>query len=123
DYLAVLARLAELQELEGDLEAAVASLRTLLEHDPADEAAHRDLMRLYALLDRRLPALRQFERLRTVLGRELGVEPSDESEQLYRQILEGRMEPAARTMAVMAAQPPSTPESSRRPSRRAVGRR
>ena len=131
DYLAVLARLADLQELDGDPEAAVASLRTLLEHDPADEAAHRDLMRLYALLDRRLPALRQYERLRTVLGRELGVEPSDESQQLYRQILEGRLAPTARTMAesaaaataVMAALPPSTPESSRRPSHRAVARR
>ena len=131
DYLAVLARLADLQELDGDPEAAVASLRTLLEHDPADEAAHRGLMRLYALLDRRLPALRQYERLRTVLGRELGVEPSDESQQLYRQILEGRLAPTARTMAesaaattaVVAALPPSTPESSRRPSHRAVGRR
>src|SRR6478735_7875366 len=132
DYRAVLARLADLQERDGDRDAAVASLRTLLEHDPADEAAHRDLMRLYALLDRRLPALRQFERLRTVLGRELGVEPSDESEQLYRQILEGRLEPAARKMvedattkeAVVAALPPSTSnEPSRRRSHRAVGRR
>jgi predicted ATPase len=127
DYLAVLARLADLQERDGDRDAAVASLRTLLEHDPADEAAHRDLMRLYALLDRRLPALRQFERLRTVLGRELGVEPSHESEQLYRQILEGRLEPAARPMvesaatieAGMAAHPPSPSSESgpRRPHR------
>jgi len=81
--------------------------------------------------DRRLPALRQYERLRTVLGRELGLEPSDESEQLYRQILEGRLEPTARATtenaaaatAVVAAQPPSRPERSRRRSQRTVARR
>ena len=52
-------------------------------------------MRLYATGGQRRMALRQYERLRAVLARELGVEASDESRQLYRDILEGRVRPVA----------------------------
>ena len=52
-------------------------------------------MRLYAIGGQRRMALRQYERLRAVLARELGVEASAESRQLYRDILEGRVQPVA----------------------------
>jgi predicted ATPase/DNA-binding SARP family transcriptional activator len=91
DFLTLLTRLAELQELEGTREDAIETLRELLQLDPVDEGAQRNLMRLYAVGDQRRMALRQYERLRTVLARELEVEPSDESQQLYRDILEGRV--------------------------------
>ena len=97
DHLAVLARIAELQERAGRYDAATDALRELLELEPTDEAAHRALMRVYALGDRRQLALRQFERLRTILGRELDVEPADASRLLYRDILEGRLGAAAPT--------------------------
>ena len=99
-YLTLLAQLAQLLEREGNREAATETLRELLQHDPADESAHRNLMRLYAVDDQRRMALRQYERLRAALARELEVEPSDESRQLYREILEGRLGPAAPTIAV-----------------------
>ena len=130
-YLALLARLADLQEGTRDPEAAIGTLRELLERDPADEAAHRNLMRLYAVGDHRRMALRQYDRLRAVLARELEVEPSDESKQLYREILEGHVGPAAPTIAGRAAPPrgaglgsaPYSLGSSRPLAHRTVGRR
>jgi len=95
DELSILAQLAVLQERGGDGDGAIETLRRLLELDPADEPAHQGLMRLYAIGGQRRMALRQYERLRAVLARELGVEASAESRQLYRDILEGRVQPVA----------------------------
>ena len=50
-------------------------------------------MRLYAVSGRRRLALRQYERLRAALSRELDAEPSDESARAYREVLEGRLPP------------------------------
>ena len=87
-------------------------------------------MRLYALDDQRRMALRQYDRLRAALAREMEVEPSDESRQLYREILEGRITPAGSTIAVSATSrgvssgsPSDLLESSRPLSHRVVGRR
>ena len=131
DHLTLLTQLAQLLEREGNREAATEILRELLQHDRADESAHRSLMRLYAVDDHRRMALRQYERLRAALARELEVEPSDESRELYREILEGRFRPAAPTIAVSAATsrgvspdlPPVPLESSRPLAHRMVGRR
>jgi DNA-binding SARP family transcriptional activator/predicted negative regulator of RcsB-dependent stress response len=70
-----LERLASLN----DNVAAIELARRLLELDPFDESAHRDLMRLFAGVGRRPEALRQFERLREVLRRELATEPAPET--------------------------------------------
>lgn len=105
DYLSLLVRIAEIDEQEGRPEAAIDCLRELLELEPSDENAHQSLMRLYALANRRPLALRQFERLRTILARELEVEPSDETRQLYRDILGGRLGLAAGAGPVRAPSP------------------
>ncbi len=57
----------------------------LLEHEPADEEAHRALMREHAERGDRAAALLQFERLRHALA-PLGLEPSSSSESLRAQI-------------------------------------
>jgi predicted ATPase/DNA-binding SARP family transcriptional activator len=131
DYLTLLTRLAQLLEREGNREAATETLRELLQHDRADESAHRSLMRLYAVDDQRRMALRQYERLRAALARELEVEPSEESRQLYREILQGRIRPAPPSIAASAATSrgvgPGSPadqlESNRPLAHRMVGRR
>ena len=115
DELAILTQLALLQERGGNRDDAIETLRELLELDPADEPAHQSLMRLYAIGGQRRMALRQYERLRAVLARELGVEPSDESRQLYRDILEGRG-PARSAPAIAAA------VRRAEPVRRSIGR-
>jgi DNA-binding SARP family transcriptional activator len=59
----------------------------LCEADPTDEAAHRELMQEYFHAGRLHAAIRQFQRLRTVLAREVGVLPSPQTLALYRQII------------------------------------
>ncbi|MFQ5527370.1 MAG: BTAD domain-containing putative transcriptional regulator [Thermoanaerobaculia bacterium] len=61
--------------------------KRLLAIDPLSEETHRQLMRLYLLAGRRNRALAQFEQLLNLLQSELGVDPVDETTELYRSIL------------------------------------
>jgi len=88
-----LSELANLREREGDLEAALDTLRALLGADPTDEAAARRAMRLEARAGRRGAAQQQYEALAEALRRELDVEPAAETTQLQRDIVEGRLDP------------------------------
>jgi predicted ATPase/DNA-binding SARP family transcriptional activator len=135
DYLSLLNRIAELEERGGRREAAIDCLREVLDLEPSDESAHQSLMRLYAQGNQRQLALRQFEWLRAILTRELEVEPSRESKELYREILEGRFdsgsvstpsptsgagnEPLAPEIGVSPASPDRGPAA----VRRSMGRR
>jgi predicted ATPase/DNA-binding SARP family transcriptional activator len=119
DHLSLLWELAARQSEIADLAGAVQTLRALVAIDPAHEAAHRELMRAYALDGRRRLALRQFQVLRTTLRRELDVDPSDETGAVYEDILQGRLgsaettsfeSAAAPVAAVVAAGPRSSPE-------------
>src|SRR4051794_12535751 len=67
----------------------------LLREDPADEAAHRALMRTHAARGDRPAAARQFDLLRDELAR-LGSEPSEESLALRRELMRGSPVRAAR---------------------------
>jgi len=72
-------------------EEAIATARHLLALDPLQEEAHRALMRLQAAAGEIGTALRQYDTCRDTLKRELGVEPSEETEALHRRI---RQKPA-----------------------------
>ncbi len=61
----------------------------LLEIEPLDEEAHRALIRGYADAGNRAAALRQFARLKALLGKELGLRPAPESVALYEEISRG----------------------------------
>lgn len=85
--------------------AALATMHTLLEApadhvdehiqialralalDPAEETAHRSLIRLYAEAGRRSEALRQYYRCRDTLWREFSVRPEPATDQLYKSVL------------------------------------
>lgn len=71
----------------GAYRLAIQHAQRLLGIDPLAEEAHRQLMSLYSLSGRRGRALSQFEDLRHLLDRELGVEPAEETHALYRSIL------------------------------------
>lgn len=73
----------------GDVSRAAAQMRRLLEVDPLDELAHRELMRLYALSGDRAAAMRQFRECARVLDAELGVAPMPETKELYERIRTG----------------------------------
>ncbi|MGH2371393.1 MAG: BREX system ATP-binding domain-containing protein, partial [Chloroflexota bacterium] len=65
------------------LAEATDAFRRALAHDPTREAAHRGLMRTFALQGQRARALRQFRLCRDALARELEVEPTPETAALY----------------------------------------
>ena len=71
----------------GEHRLGIQCAQRLLAIDPLAEEAHRQLMSLYNLSGRRGRALSQYEGLRHLLDRELGVEPSEETHALYRSIL------------------------------------
>jgi DNA-binding SARP family transcriptional activator len=89
-YLSLLGELAALHEGRGNLGSAEAVLGKLLAEEPTSEGAHASLMRLYALRERRGEALAQYERLKNVLSRHLGVEPSASVRALREEIAAGR---------------------------------
>jgi DNA-binding SARP family transcriptional activator len=58
----------------------------ILSNDPLREDVHRHLMRLYMKNGQRCLALRQYDRCRQVLAKELKVPPMDETQDLCRRI-------------------------------------
>jgi DNA-binding SARP family transcriptional activator/tetratricopeptide (TPR) repeat protein len=84
-----LAKLLRHQTGADSLEAATRTAVRLLAMDPLQEAVHRALMRLYVRQGRRAAALRQYQECVVTLQRELGVDPEEETRQLYRELLRG----------------------------------
>lgn len=72
------------------LRAAYRALRT----DPLQEPVYRAIMEAHARLGERTEALRQYDVLRVLLARELGVEPLPETEALRTAISNGALQPA-----------------------------
>jgi DNA-binding SARP family transcriptional activator len=68
----------------------------LLALDPLREDVHRTLMRLYARQGRRDAALRQYQTCVELLRRELGVEPEQETQRLYQEVLKQQFRRASR---------------------------
>jgi TolB-like protein/Tfp pilus assembly protein PilF len=72
----------------GRTDDAIVAFRDQLKIDSAHEPAHRALMSLYAEAGRRSEALRQFQACGEALHRELGVEPSARTSELYERLRE-----------------------------------
>ncbi len=91
-YLEVLHRLAAELEAASEYERALGYAYQLVDVEPMDESAQRQLMRLLAFNGRGGEALVQYETCRDVLQSELGASPSAETTRLYEQILAGQLE-------------------------------
>lgn len=87
--LQVLSALVETLALDGDYTGAIAYAQRALAVDELAEDVQRRLIELYALAGQRCAALRQYERCVTVLERELGVDPTPETQAVYRAIQRG----------------------------------
>lgn len=90
-YAHVLGALIRSYDQAGDHHAAIRTARSLLDVDPLNERAHRDLMLAYARTGRTSYALRQYLECRRALVVELGVEPSAETSRLQARILAGKL--------------------------------
>ncbi|RIK33221.1 MAG: hypothetical protein DCC55_35385, partial [Chloroflexi bacterium] len=84
--LEILFALASYFEAKADWRQALHYASRQLELEPWREEAHRQLMRTLARSGERTAALAQYERCRTLLMEELGVEPGFETTALYEQI-------------------------------------
>ncbi len=82
-----LERLIILLEEERDYRAAISYAQRLLRYDPLREETYRLLMRLYALSGDRTGALRVYQTCVTVLRRELDVEVSPTTREVYEQMV------------------------------------
>jgi DNA-binding SARP family transcriptional activator len=65
--------------------------RSVLAENRCDEAAHRQLMQVYAGQGRRSEALRQYQRCERALTEELGVRPMPETEAVFQAIVHGEV--------------------------------
>lgn len=87
-----LSLLTDHHEQRYEYQQALPFARRQVELEPWLEEAHRQLMRLLALDGQRSAALAQYETCRRLLARELDVEPTQETSQLYEAIRAGRLE-------------------------------
>ena len=108
--LAALDKLIEIHTEFGEYEAAVESAQHILRIDPWREETHRLLMWLYVQNGQRGAALRQFETCRSVLEKEVGVEPEQATLQLWQQIKEQEGEGLVDTQPLPLPQPTSVPK-------------
>lgn len=69
---------------------ALTRCRRVLDHDDCNESAWRLVMECHYLAGEQGQAAQAFERCRTALARELGMDPSSETVALYERILRGR---------------------------------
>lgn len=85
-YLAMLDKLMRYWEKEKSYQRAIDYGERVLRMDHASERTHQRLMRLHYLSGDRTAALRQYERCRAALEKELAVAPSRQTRELYQQI-------------------------------------
>lgn len=110
-HLDVLEQLTEVLEAQRDHPAAIRSAQELLRHDPLHEATYRRLMRLHALIGERARALRVYHACATTLERELGVEPTIETQEVHRSLLQH----AEASSSATGREPPGIPLIGREP--------
>ena len=94
-HLEALERLAELLEELGEHAQAIPYAERLLRQDPLREQTYRLLMRLYDARGDRARAVRVYHACTATLERELGVEPSPATREVYEALLPAESGPAA----------------------------
>jgi DNA-binding SARP family transcriptional activator len=83
-----LERLASAAEASGEWERTLALAQKILREDPFREDAHCTVMRAHAAQGNRVAVKGQYEKLRRLLRRELGVEPAPATRKVYSGLVE-----------------------------------
>ncbi|MBS1807121.1 MAG: tetratricopeptide repeat protein [Acidobacteria bacterium] len=89
----LLSESAQIYEAAGQWQQSIEQIQHLIAFNPSHESAHRQLMRLYALIGSRHEALSQFQRCQAILRKELDAEPEPKTIALYEQIAAGQIQP------------------------------
>jgi len=88
EYIRVLEELADLLEADQDYPGAIKIAQKLLRQDPLHEASSRLLMELHALNGDTARALRAYHTCAAALEKELGLEPSPATLELYEGLMD-----------------------------------
>jgi DNA-binding SARP family transcriptional activator len=107
-YLQVLEALVIAYKVALQYQQALAIALRLVSADPLNEAAHREVMRLYHYLGRPAEALHQYETCRAVLQREFDLEPEAETTQVAQAIAQR----SGRAASAFLPEPQVTPDGS-----------
>jgi tetratricopeptide (TPR) repeat protein len=91
--LEALYQIAEYHSQQKNYRSGIETARRLLDLEPWLEKAHRQLMWMLAKSGDRAAALVQYESCYELLDEELGVEPEEETTELYEQIKSGAITP------------------------------
>ena len=83
NYLEILMKLAEIFLTEKDFSQALHYSQLAITADPCFESAYRMSMRIHAAEGNRAAVVRQFERCKDVLMKEIEVDPSPQTYELY----------------------------------------
>ena len=86
--------LSEIWLLNGEPSLALGAARESVALEPFREAGYRRLMRVHVALGERAEALRAYEDCRLLLAKELGIDPSPETQDVYQQV-RGARRPSA----------------------------
>ncbi len=89
-HLNALERLVKCHRTFGDINLAIHYARIWLNYDRLNENANAQLLQLYSITDQRTAGISLYKRYKEVLRNELGIEPSDEINSIYKQILSGQ---------------------------------
>ncbi|HWS87591.1 MAG TPA: BTAD domain-containing putative transcriptional regulator [Pyrinomonadaceae bacterium] len=84
-YLRMLEKLAAAAQESGEWERSLTLAHQILRDDPYREEVHCRVMRAHAALGNRVAVKEQYETLRGLLLKELGVEPAQETQLVYRE--------------------------------------
>jgi ATP/maltotriose-dependent transcriptional regulator MalT/DNA-binding SARP family transcriptional activator len=87
-YLFAVETLAGLHADRRELQRAIELYQHLLAQDSYREVAHRELMRCYYRLGDRAAAIKQYQICVEILREDLGLDPAEETEALYLQIID-----------------------------------
>jgi LuxR family transcriptional regulator, maltose regulon positive regulatory protein len=84
-YLRMLEKLAAAAQGTAEWERSLSLAHLILRDDPFREEVHCRVMRAHAALGNRVAVKEQYETLRKLLREELGVEPAQETQRVYRE--------------------------------------
>lgn len=108
-YLKLLKEAAQLYLARRDILPAIDVLENLTARDPFQEDMQRELMRVYAISGQRYQAIRQYQRLRSILRKEWHASPEDATTALFQEIRAGRvaLDPQHMVRLEVTVQPPA----------------
>ena len=91
-YINTLEQLVDIQEKGLEYPAAIKNTQQLLRHDPLHEGSYRRLMGLHANNGDKARAVRTYHTCAAVLEKELGMDPSQSTRQVYQGLLDLEIE-------------------------------